>query len=419
MVLEFPIRFGYIPYPLWRRRYPIGIKQVLYALYPTLYPVRYDRHPPTSSTEIASFLRRYQLIPTVTAVDVETAVPPILPRCDDPYPEHPSSPIRLIAQWERLEAVLMSWCLFYPRLWLLHADMVRAIAPVAQVHVIVPNEWWARAVWLYLTQHGYIGDHRHQVKFILIPTDDVWIRDYGPMLGYNRTGQRGGVKGTYDHLPDYPQERDNAMPFAWSKYTQTPLYDMNLSIEGGNLLTDGKGTLFTTSKTLSANRQFATYADLEAYLHRLLDFDKLIVTPRMRIERTGHIDLLMKLLDEKTVMLATPSSKWDTARLDEVRHIFRTTTNAQGDPYHIIELPTPPLYFNWLVYPIRRSYTNSLTVNGRILVPIYRSKTDDIAIHRYETYAKRYEIIPIDCSVGINGGGAIHCMTREVPITQL
>jgi agmatine/peptidylarginine deiminase len=117
-------------------------------------------------------------------------------------------------------------------------------------------------------------------------------------------------------------------------------------------------------------------------------------------------------------MLSTPSSKWDTARLDEVMSIFKAQTNAKGDRYHIIELPTPPLYFNWLVYPIRRSYTNALTVNGRILVPIYQSKTDDIAIRRYEDHAKGYQIIPIDCSVGINGGGAIHCMTREVPIIQ-
>jgi agmatine deiminase len=417
MTREFPLRFGYIPYPLWRRSYPVGIKQALYALYPALYPVRYDHHPPSSSADIADFLRRFALLPSATSASIESITPPIIPPVASSQPAYPPK-IRLIAQWEQLEAVLMSWCIFYPRIWSLHADMVRAIIPVAQVHIIVPNEWWARAVWAYLSERGHLGDNAHQVKFIIIPTDDVWIRDYGPMLGYDADGQRGGVKAVYDHLPYYPQGRDNAMPLAWSTHTQTPLMPLDLHIEGGNLLTDGMGTLFTTQKTLVANPQFATYADLQAYLHRVLNFDKLIITPRMRIERTGHIDLLMKLLDEKTVMLSTPSSKWDTARLDEVMSIFKAQTNAKGDRYHIIELPTPPLYFNWLVYPIRRSYTNALTVNGRILVPIYQSKTDDIAIRRYEDHAKGYQIIPIDCSVGINGGGAIHCMTREVPIIQ-
>ncbi len=416
MTREFPLRFGYIPYPLWRRRYPIGIKQAFYAVYPALYPVQYDKHPPTSSAEIVAFLRRFHLLPSVITTDIETITPPILTPSDAPLPAQPSTKIRLIAQWERLEAVLMSWCLFYPPLWSLHAEMVRAIIPVAQVHLIVPSEWWARAVWAYLTQRGYLGDTTHAVKFIIIPTDDVWIRDYGPMLGYDHTGMRGGIKGTYNHLPYYPQGRDNAMPFAWSQHTQTPLHPTHLSIEGGNLLTDGAGTLFTTQKTLTANPQFADRDELEMYLHRVLEYDKLIMTPRMKIERTGHIDLLIKLLDEKTVMIATPSSKWDTARLDEVMRIFKSETNAKGDAYHIIELPTPPLFFNWLVYPIRRSYTNALTVNGRILVPIYQSKSDEIAIRRYEEHAKGYEIIPLDCATMINGGGAIHCMTREVPI---
>ncbi|MDX2076917.1 MAG: agmatine deiminase family protein [bacterium] len=416
MAREFPFRFGYIPYPLWRRRYPIGIKQAFNSVYPALYPVFHDQHPPTTSAQIAQFLKRFKLLPSATPNFIEQITPPILPTQQNPIPPQPSTKIRLIAQWEPLEAVLMSWCVFYPRLWSLHAAMVAGIIPVAEVHIAVPSEWWARAIWAYLGEHDFLGDFAHHVKFLILPTDDVWIRDYGPMLGYDEAGVRGGVKAIYDHLPFYPQGRDNAMPMGWSAQSQTPLTPLNLHIEGGNLLTDGAGTLFMTAKVLKANPQFPTQSDLEAYLHTVLDYDKLIITPYMKIERTGHIDLLMKLLDDQTVMLSTPSSKWDTARLDEVGAIFRSQTNAKGEKYHIIEMPTPPLFFNWIVYPIRRSYTNALTVNGRILVPIYKSASDDTAIRLYEQYAKGYDIIPLDCSVMINGGGAIHCMTREVPI---
>jgi len=413
MALELPLRFGYIPYPLWRRRYPMGIKQVFNAVYLPLYPVRYDQHPPQTANDIATFLKRFNLLPDITPQIIETTHPPLLKATA--HMRASSGKIRLIAQWESLEAVLMSWCVFYPRLWKLHADMVAGIIPVAQVHITVPSAWWARAIWAYLTQKGLLGNFAHHVKFLILPTDDVWIRDYGPMLGYDADGVRGGVKAIYDHLPFYPQGRDNAMPMGWSNHTQTSLTPMNLHIEGGNLLTDGAGTLFMTEKVLKANPQFATRADLEAYLHTVLDYDKLIITPYMRIERTGHIDLLMKLLDEQTVMISIPSSPWDKARLDIFMAQFKSETSAKGNSYHIIEMPTPPLYFNWIVYPIRRSYTNALTVNGRILVPIYKSNSDDSAIRRYEEYAKNYEIIPIDCSIGINGGGAIHCMTREVP----
>jgi agmatine deiminase len=414
MALEFPLRFGYIPYPLWRRRYPIGIKQVFNAVYLPLYPVRYDQNPPQTALQIAQFLKRFSLLDDITPQFIEAHPAPILTIPNEPQ-KSTSNKIRLIAQWEQLDAVLMSWCIFYPRLWKLHADMVAGIIPVAEVHIAVPSDWWARAVWAYLTQKGFLGDFVGRVKFIILPTDDMWIRDYGPMLGYGADGVRGGVKAIYDHLPFYPQGRDNAMPMGWAKHTQTTLTPMNLHIEGGNLLTDGAGTLFMTEKVFQANPQFTTRADLEAYLHTVLDYEKLIITPYMRIERTGHIDLLIKLLDARTVMISTPSSKWDKARLDMVLAQFKSETNARGEKYQIIEMPTPPLYFNWIVYPIRRSYTNALTVNGRILVPIYKSAHDEVAIRRYEEHANGYQIIPIDCSIGINGGGAIHCMTREVP----
>jgi agmatine deiminase len=415
MAREFPLRFGYIPYPLWRRRYPIGVKQLLNAVYPTLYPVAYDQNPPHSSAQIAQFLKQFRLVPSATATLIQDSTPPILTDPTAPIPTQPTSQIRLIAQWERQEAVLMSWCIFYPRIWSLHANMVAGIIPVAEVHIAVPSEWWARGIWTYLQTRRFLGDFAHRVKFIILPTDDVWIRDYGPMLGYDANGVRGGVKAIYDHLPFYPQERDNTMPLGWSQHTQIPLKLLDFHTEGGNLLTDGAGTLFMTDKVFKANPQFGSRADLEAYLHSVVVYDKLIITPRMKIERTGHIDLLMKLLNAQTVMVSTPSSRWDDARLSAVMQIFRSETNANGEKYHIIEMPTPPLFFNWLVYPIRRSYTNALTVNGRILVPIYKSNSDDIAIRRYEAHATDYDIIPIDCSVGINGGGAIHCMTREVP----
>jgi agmatine deiminase len=61
-----------------------------------------------------------------------------------------------------------------------------------------------------------------------------------------------------------------------------------------------------------------------------------------------------------------------------------------------------------------RSYTNSLTVNGRVLVPIFRVPQDSRALAVYQSALPEFEIIPVDCSRAANGGGAVHCLTKEV-----
>ena len=101
--------------------------------------------------------------------------------------------------------------------------------------------------------------------------------------------------------------------------------------------------------------------------------------------------------------------------LAETASLLREETNARGIPYRVLELPFLPPYYNWAVYPIWRSYTNALTVNGRILVPVYGERTDDKALGIYQSVLPHYSIIPIDCRTVINGGGAVHCLTKEVP----
>jgi agmatine deiminase len=258
-----------------------------------------------------------------------------------------------------------------------------------------------------------LGEYANHIQYVILPTDDIWVRDYGPISAYTAEGQSVVFDAIYDHLPKYPQTRDDEMPRYWAAYRQAEYYKLDLHTEGGNLLTDGAGTLLMTERIFEENTHY-TQRSLEDYLHQIFDFEKIIYTPRMRFETTGHIDLLIKLASAESVLVSAPDSPY-TDELQVTHEIFRKATNAQGNRYHITSLPTPPLYRNWFTYPIRRSYTNSLTVNGRVLVPIYGVRTDEIALRRYEEAMPDHQVIPIDCKIGANGGGAVHCLTKEVP----
>jgi agmatine/peptidylarginine deiminase len=313
-----------------------------------------------------------------------------------------------------MEAAIVNFPALYPPLWELHAQMIEAIAPVADVHVTVPAPMWGHAAHLYLQQRGNLGDLIQKVRFLCLPTDDIWARDYGPLVGYNGDGGRVALDAIYDHLPRFPQERDDAMPLRWAAHQNMPARTLDLHTEGGNFWTDGAGTIIMTTRIFEENPGH-TRESLEAYLHDIFDYKKLILTPRMTWEETGHVDLLIKLAHEDVVLVSAPTTRSGAKELQETTDIFRRETNAKGDHYRVFHLPTPPLYFNWLIYPIRRSYTNALTINGRVLVPVYGIHTDDEALRLYESVMPDHAIIPIDCKIGVNGGGAVHCMTKEAP----
>ncbi|MEO1645596.1 MAG: agmatine deiminase family protein, partial [Chloroflexota bacterium] len=293
------------------------------------------------------------------------------------------------------------------------AEMIEAISHVATAEILAPSELWAQAIAVYLASRGKAN--MDNVCFLVLRTDDIWIRDYGPMIGISENGERIAVNATYDVLPQYPQADDDGMGRRWATHHDLAVQPLHLHTEGGNLWSDGAGTLLMSSQILYSNRYYTRDRMLD-YLHGIFDFQKAIITPRLTLEETGHVDLLVKLARADTVLVSKAESPSTAEVMRKAKRLFERETNAQGTPYRVLELPTPSLYLNWITYTIRRAYTNSLTVNGRVLVPVFDIPEDDIALRTYETALPDYEIVPIASRIGINGGGAVHCMTKEVPM---
>lgn len=409
-------QFNYIPYPLWRRKMPFGVKPMLDPILRRYYPVDADRRTVPTVNDVADYLMRFGLIRGALETDLRNTLrdnpPPIELVDEDKRPALTDQPARLPAQWEPMERIIISWAVNFPPLWEMHAQMVEAITPVADVQINVNHPLWAGAVRMYLESRGKANMRR--VRFYHLPTDDIWVRDYGPLVALDNKGERVVVAMIYDPLPNYPQERDNLMPERWAAHEGFSLMRMDFHGEGGNVWTDGDGTLLMTNQAYRLNPDL-NRDELLRRLHAAFDFEKLILLPRLRVEETGHIDLLTKLGNANTVFISAPTATFSADRLRAARAQLRRETNARGQHYRLVELPTPPLYWNWFGFPVRRSYTNALTVNGRILVPIYGIPDDDKAIRVYSDAMPDMTIVPIDSHMGANGGGAVHCMTKEVP----
>ena len=154
---------------------------------------------------------------------------------------------------------------------------------------------------------------------------------------------------------------------------------------------------------------------MQRRLREAIQFERLLVLPPLWSEETGHVDMVVKLADARTILLNPAPLPANRGRIQTVRRLRARATNAAGERYRVLDLPALSPYLNWGVFPVWRSYSNSLTVNGRVLVPIFRVPLDSRALAVYQNAMPDYDIIPIDCSRAANGGGAVHCLTRDVP----
>jgi len=232
------LRFDPIPYPLWRRRWPSAIAPLIRRAVSIAFPAAdYDAEPPHSATAAAHLLARFGQLPTgMSAADAKRALAadtaPLESAVTTP-PRPFTGRLHLPAQWEPQEAVIVTFPVLYPVMWETHLQLIEAISPAARVDVLVPAAWWARIVRLLITQRGTA--HLPNVRILRLPTDDVWVRDYGPIIGRAADGARAAISAVYDPLPNYPQSRDDAMPARWCAHHDLPLRTTTLHTEGGNL----------------------------------------------------------------------------------------------------------------------------------------------------------------------------------------
>lgn len=412
------LQFNYVPYPLWERKQPNWLQAFTRPLLDRFYPTQNTQLKHITRASVADYLVRFQLIPSLTPSEIGTTLEdsnlPVETVEPTLTPEAYLGTVRLPAQWEKLETILLAFPVNFPPLWHLHAQMIAAIVTECAPTVHVPHVAWAHGIALFLQTH-YPTLPIEKVRFLQLPTNDIWIRDYGPFVGHRPDGGRAVIKMTYDPLDNYPQERDDAMAGAWARHHNLPMKQLPFHGEGGNVWTDGEGTLIMTAQAFLQNPHL-NRPSLESVLREGFSFEKLILIPRLRFEETGHVDLLTKLINRDSILITEPKATFTADRQRAATGLLASETNARGERYQLIPLPNPPFYVNWFGFPIRRSYTNALTVNGKVLVPTYQATTDDRALRIYEEAFPNHLIAPIDCSIGANGGGAVHCLTKEVAL---
>lgn len=350
--------------------------------------------------------------------------PPVPAASPNIFTAPPSKPIRSMAEWEEMEAIVVTWTQYKFEL----SKIIEAAQEECRVIVVTNNVANAQAE----LQGTYGVVPNSNTEFVLAPYNSIWVRDYGANPAYlNDVDSLVLVDWIYNRF----RFRDDTMAVAIADHFELPLYSMteapyDLVNTGGNYMSDGMGQGFSSDLVLDENLAGNPWgaspkdeAGVAAAMDAFLGIDPYILMEKLPYDGIHHIDMHMKLLDEETLIVGQfPEGISDGPQIEaNIQYVINNFETAYGKDFNIIRIPQPPcgngsyppFCSNTFEY---RTYVNSMIVNNSILVPVYGTSLDDEALAIWEENMPGYNVVGINCTNIINAGGAIHCITKEVGV---
>lgn len=329
---------------------------------------------------------------------------------------------RLPAEWEPHAATWLAWP-HNRETWPGKFDQAlqqferfaRTIAELEPLHVLAGSDAVMRSAesWLGRLNHVTLHD---------IPTDDAWIRDFGPIFVTSPTEPLAVVDWQYNAWGNkYPPfDKDNAATGQIASRCELGRFEPGMVLEGGSADGNGQGIVMTTkSCLLNPNRNpHLRQADIEKHLRQYLCASQVIwLEGHIAGDDTdGHIDQLARFVGENTVVVAHEDDEHDEnfGPLQSMLCQLQRTCLPDDLPLTIVQLPMPaPVRFNQTRLPA--SYANFYIANSAVIVPQFDDPADDRACDILQELFPNRDVIALPCVDLLWGLGAFHCLSQQQP----
>jgi agmatine deiminase len=332
---------------------------------------------------------------------------------------------RMPAEWEPHAATWLSWPrregISFPdsfdRVMPTLRAMVEALIESEQVCINVCNsahEAEAREV--------LRGVPTGRISFHLVPTNEPWCRDHGPIFLTRATEPKlAAVDWNYNAWGNkYPPfDLDEVVPTRVAKILDVPVFYPGMILEGGAIDVNGAGALLTTESCLLNKNRNPTLSR-EEIEQRLRDYlgvrDIFWLGDGIAGDDTdGHIDDLARFVSERTVVTVVEENRDDENYKPLQKNLARLQAmKIGGRAIEVITLPMPKkIMREGLRLPA--TYANFYIANACVLVPTFANPADETALSVLRDCFSNRPVIGIDCRELIWGLGAFHCLTQQQP----
>ncbi len=299
-----------------------------------------------------------------------------------------------------------------------------------------------------------MGLRHNNVRFIIGAGNSFWYRDCGPIAFYY--GDQDSVAMLdFTYYPG--RALDDSLPSLIHQQYNIPNYQTLIEWEGGNCLVDGAGMVLSSDAIYENNTDgygqitwdghnvntinysrvpVLSRAQVKQALHDLLGQRATYILPAYQYDGgTGHVDLYADAYDENgfvfSVMPDTYSS-WVDYRTGQknIDSLCSYKSLFNRNYYTMATLPFPSKdnggnYSSQSEYNrnYTRTYSNHTFVNNVILQPCFSrvvngqpsAAWDRANIEAVAAAYPGYTIYPVDVREFDGSGGAIHCVTKQIP----
>lgn len=260
------------------------------------------------------------------------------------------------------------------------------------------------------------------VELVDIATDDMWMRDAGPVFVRAGDGAIAAVDFNFNGWGDkQTHARDSGIAGNVARHSGVTRHVAAIRGEGGGIEYDGDGTLLLTESCwVNDNRNPGlSRADIESQLKAILGVQTVIWLPGVRgLDITdGHIDGSFRFAKPGLLVassVAGDTSEWGRAHAEALAILARSK-DARGRGFEVVSIPTAT--------DVRSdsddfltSYANYYIGDGALYTPQFGdAKADAFAS---ETLGRLYpdrRIVQLDVDRIYENGGGIHCVTQQQP----
>jgi agmatine deiminase len=338
---------------------------------------------------------------------------PVAPKPTFAPPKTPLTPpagaVAYYAEFDPQIGVMMRWPFGEGAFLPTYYGMLDALAPNIDITIIVANANQEQTVRNLLSGQSIPTD---RIDFAQWPTDTIWTRDYGPIfIGEGDAAPRSEAVVNMAYSRNW-RTNDDAIPPRVADLFGDPLYETNFVQDGGDLLTDGRGTCFSTDITQVNNPGWSD-DQIRAFYRNFLGCEQLIMPQRLLNEGTGHIDMFVKVVGSHEIMVGQyPSTDANYERTEAAAELFASSSALDGEPYTVVRIPQRSKW-QLAVLAVFHTYTNGLVSNDQVLVPQYNLPADADAQATYESIYPDKDIVMVNSQSIIYSGGAVHCITME------
>ena len=320
---------------------------------------------------------------------------------------------RTVVCWPTREAIYPGELLDEARA--AHADLARAISRYEPVTMIVPPE---------------LADDAAErcggsVDIAPIPIDDSWFRDTGPIYvtgGGDRVAIDFAFNAWGEKYP--PWNRDAEVARRWADHAGHETRRVDLVFEGGSISTDGEGSFVTTAQCLMhPNRNPGmTQTEIAGVLHDVLGADSILWLPyglALDDDTDGHVDNVACFARQGVLVVqgCDDTDEADWVRMNVNRRIADGWVDARGRSVAVVEVPVLP-FVERDGRRVAVPYLNYYVGNGFVAVPTcgHDADADMIAIIAEQYPGRETFALDIGAILAVGGGG-IHCITQQVPVS--